>query len=227
VNDVRAVWRSGYFDRLGAAAYDFVVERERLARWLGGLSWGGHLGRLYESMRAIRERGDGSSILDVPCGGGIAFRALSPEQGVRYVAVDISPGMLRRARREAERRSLKQIELLEADVESLPFQSGSFDLCVSFNGIQCFDHPEAALREIARCLRPTGRLVGAAVVRGAGARYDRQIEFYRRRRIFGPGATVAELEGWLASSGLYPLSLERSGAIAYFTATRVTRTAST
>jgi ubiquinone/menaquinone biosynthesis C-methylase UbiE len=220
MNDVRAVWRSASFDRLGAAVYDFIVERERLARLLGRLAWGGDVRRLYASMRTIGEMADGSSILDVPCGGGVAFRALRPEQRVRYVAADISPGMLRRARRVAERRGLRQIEFLEVDVESLPFEGGTFDLCVCFNSLHCFDDPEPSLKEIARCLRPAGRLVGDAAVRGAGARFDRLIDLYRRAGVFGPGATVADLERWLVSSGLRHVSLEQSGAIAYFVATR-------
>ncbi len=218
--DARAVWRSASFDRLGAAAYDFVAERERLARWLGRLTWGGDTSRLYASMSAIGEAPDGSSILDVPCGGGIAFRALRPDQRVRYVAADVSPGMLRRARRVAERRGLAQIEFLEADVESLPFAGGLFDLCLTYNGIQCFDDPDAALRELARCVGPGGRLVGSAVLRGAGRFYDRMIDLYARRGIFGPGATADDVVRWLEALGFEDVSLEQSGAFAYFTATR-------
>jgi ubiquinone/menaquinone biosynthesis C-methylase UbiE len=115
---------------------------------------------------------DGAAILDAPCGGGLAFRALGRRQRVRYVAADLSRGMLRRARRVAERRGLGQIEFVEADIESLPFKDASFDLCLCFNSLHCFDRPQAALSEVARCLRPGGRLVGDSAIRGAGRRYD-------------------------------------------------------
>src|SRR5215208_4923451 len=53
--DVRAVWRSPWFDRVGAAAYDFFVERERLAR-IGGLAlWGSDARLLYRSLDAISD----------------------------------------------------------------------------------------------------------------------------------------------------------------------------
>jgi SAM-dependent methyltransferase len=218
--DVRAVWRSPLFDRVGAATYDFFVERERLARAGALLLWGSDARLLYRSLSAISEARDGAAILDVPCGGGLAFRALRPEQQVRYVAADLSPGMLRRARREAHRRGLDSIEVLEADVESLPFGDGSFDLCVCFNSLHCFSDPAAALREIARCLKPGGRLVGDAAVSGQGARYDLVIGIYRRRGIFGPGGTAADLEQWLASAGFDEPQIRLSGAVAYFDARR-------
>src|SRR4051794_13285007 len=216
--DVRAVWRSPWFDRFGAAGYDFFVERERLARVGGLLAWGTDTRLLYGSLDAPPSMPGGSAILDVPCGGGLAFRALRPDQRVRYVAADISPGMLRRARREAQRRGLDQIELMEADVESLPFEDQSFDLCVCLNSLHCFPDPAAGVRDIGRCLRPGGRLIGDAAVLGRGARFDALIGLYRRRGIFGPGGTAADLERWLADAGLERTRLELSGAVAYFEA---------
>ncbi len=216
--DVRAVWRNPWFDRLGAASYDFFARRERMARVGGLLLWVTDTRLLYRSLAAISDAPEGSAILDVPCGGGIAFRALRPEQRVRYVAADLSPGMLRRARREAERRGLRQVELMEADVEALPFDGASFDLCVCLNSLHCFTDPAAALREIGRCLRPGGRLIGDAAVRGRGARFDFTIRLYERRGIFGPCGTEADLKGWLAGAGFEDVRLRLSGAVAYFEA---------
>ena len=216
--DVRAVWRSPWFDRFGAATYDLFVERERLARVGALLLWGTDARLLYRSLAAISGAPDGSAILDVPCGGGVAFRALRPEQRVRYVAADLSPGMLRRARSESERRGLRQIALIEADVEALPFDDASFDLSVCLNSLHCFADPAAALREIGRCLRPGGRLIGDAAVRGRGARFDFTIRLYERRGIFGPGGTAADVERWLADAGFEQVRLRLSGAVAYFEA---------
>jgi ubiquinone/menaquinone biosynthesis C-methylase UbiE len=175
---------------------------------------------LYERLGVIMAMPGGTAILDVPCGGGLAFRALRPDQRVRYVAADLSIGMLRRAQREARRRGLGQIEFVEADVESLPFEDASFDLCVSFNSLHCFAAPAAALREMARCLRPGAQLVADSAVRGAGARFDRLIDLYSRRGIFGRVGTVEDLRRWLAGAGLEDVRVQPSGAIAHFTAQR-------
>jgi SAM-dependent methyltransferase len=101
VADVREQWREG---RINAALYDEVVERERLARVFGALLWGTDAGRLFRDIALLGEVPDGSAILDVPCGGGLALRGLRPGQAVRYVAADLSPVMLDRARGQAERR---------------------------------------------------------------------------------------------------------------------------
>jgi SAM-dependent methyltransferase len=95
VSDVRERWRSGWLE---ATVYDSVVEHERLAGVLGRLIWGADTSAFYQEIARLGEEPDGTVILDVPCGGGVAFRGLRPRQRVRYVAGDLSPVMLRRAR---------------------------------------------------------------------------------------------------------------------------------
>lgn len=100
--------------------YDAYIERPRLMRLVGRALWGIDASPLYTSMGALREMGDGAVIVDIPCGGGVAFRALSPDQDVRYIAADLSPKMLDRAQRRARRRSLEQVEFALADMTALP-----------------------------------------------------------------------------------------------------------
>jgi ubiquinone/menaquinone biosynthesis C-methylase UbiE len=211
-------WRGEWFYRVAGAPYAFVFGSKRLSRAAGWLLWRWDVRHLHRSLSAISETPENGLIVDVPCGGGIAFRGLGREQRVRYVAADISRGMLRRARRLARRRGLGQIELVEADVRSLPLENASVDLCLCFNGLDCFPEPAEAVAELARCLRPGGRLVGDTVVRGAGPRFDRLIALYQRRRIFGPGGTSADLDRWLEHAGLADVRIWRSGAVAHFTA---------
>ena len=214
---MRQSWRTG---RLNAIAYDFVVERERLARVGGALLWGTDTRRLAAEIERLGRVPAGRAVLDVPCGGGLAFRGLRPDQGVRYVAADLSPVMLDRARAEAERRRLPEIEFVEADVESLPFEDASFDLCVTLNSLHCFPDPAAALAEMARVLRPGGELRGTTVVNGAGRRQDAAIRLFRRAGAFGPGGALAEYERWLRGAGLAEVAADRSGALAYLSARR-------
>ena len=103
------------------AFYDFYIERPRLMRAIGRAIWGIDASVLYDAMRPIEEAEAGAVLADVPCGGGVAFRALAPEQDVRYVAADLCPKMLRRAKKRAEKQSLRQVQLLEADMAELPF----------------------------------------------------------------------------------------------------------
>jgi SAM-dependent methyltransferase len=213
-------WNARIVGRFGGAAYDFVVEREWLARPGGRVLWSTDTRLLFDSIQTVGEMPDGSAVLDVPCGGGVALRGLRHGQRVRYVAADISPDMLARARRQASAAGRNDIEFTEADIEQMPFADGEFDLCLCFNGLHCLPNPAAAVREIARCLAPGGRLVGDAVVRGAGIRQDLAFSALRRAGLFGSSGTIDDLEHWLIAAGLRVDRLQRSGAIAHFAATR-------
>jgi SAM-dependent methyltransferase len=87
------------------AFYDFYIERAWLMRWIGRAVWGIDASVLYASMEPISRVPGGATILDVPCGGGVAFRNLRPDQDVNYVAGDLSEKMLTRAQRRARARS--------------------------------------------------------------------------------------------------------------------------
>jgi SAM-dependent methyltransferase len=205
--------------RLSSAVYDFGVEREWLARPVGALLWGTDTRLLYESIRAIGDLPAGAAVLDVPCGGGVALRGMRQGQDIRYMAADISIAMLERTRRQAARLG-RRIAATEADIERLPFPDNEFDLCVTYNGLHCLPDPARAVRELARCLKPGGRLVGDTIVLRAGMRQDLAITAFRRAGLFGPGGTSVAVERWLTDAGLRVDRLERSGAVVHFAATR-------
>ena len=117
------------------AFYDFYVERPRLMGAIGRLIWGIDASVLYQAMKPIGEAGSGAVIGDVPCGGGVAFRALAPDQNVRYLAADLCPKVVRRARRRAAKRSLQQVEVVKADMLNLPYGDSEFDIFTSFSGL--------------------------------------------------------------------------------------------
>ena len=204
------------FDGAFGRAYSYWMERPWLARLVGLALWGGDPKPYYDSMRAIGELPEGAVVADAPCGAGAAFVALSPRQRLRYLALDLSPLMLERARQRARAFGLDQIELVEGDAERIPLESGSVDLFLSYWGLHCMPHPEAAVREIARCLRRGGRVVGAMICRGPSLR---QRLFLRPGTGgFGPGGSVDDLARWLVAAGLTKTRLEVSGAFAYFEA---------
>ena len=204
------------FDGAFGRAYSYWMERPWLARLVGLALWGGDPKPYYDSMRAIGELPEGAVVADAPCGAGAAFVALSPRQRLRYLALDLSPLMLERARQRARAFGLDQIELVEGDAERIPLENGSVDLFLSYWGLHCMPHPEAAVREIARCLRRGGRVVGAMICRGPSLR---QRLFLRPGTGgFGPGGSVDDLARWLVAAGLTKTRLEVSGAFAYFEA---------
>jgi SAM-dependent methyltransferase len=205
------------FDGPFGGVYAYYIEHEAISRAIGRAVWGADVRPYYESMRRIADVPRGGLIVDAPCGAGVAFRGLSPEQEARYVAVDLSEAMLARARAAAAGRGLETIELVRADAAAIPVESGVADLFLSHFGLHCFADPAAAVREAARCLRAGGRLEGSLIARGPS----------RRQRMlvrpglggFGPGGTVADLSRWLKEAGLREERVIESGCFVYFSAT--------
>jgi ubiquinone/menaquinone biosynthesis C-methylase UbiE len=96
----------------------------------------------------------GEQILDAACGTGRYTVALY-EAGVEVTGCDFSPAMLTIARAK-----LPSVELLEADLnQPLPFLDASFDAVLCAQALKHLPELHAAIREFARVLRPTGRLV--------------------------------------------------------------------
>jgi ubiquinone/menaquinone biosynthesis C-methylase UbiE len=95
--------------------------------------------------------------LDAGCGTGFLSFELAA-RGHRVTGVDFAPAMVAEARRKAAERGVA-IRLEEADAEQLPFAPGSFDLVISRHVLWTLPHPEAAIDEWIRVLRPGGRLV--------------------------------------------------------------------
>jgi SAM-dependent methyltransferase len=107
----------------------------------------------------------GDCALDVACGTGIVARAAAERVGPTgaVVGLDLNPGMLAIARSAATEHSA--IEWVEASADTLSFPSESFDIVYCQLGLQYFPDRAAALRNMRRMLRPTGRL-GLMVWRG-------------------------------------------------------------
>jgi ubiquinone/menaquinone biosynthesis C-methylase UbiE len=197
------------------ACYDFYIERAWLMRLIGRVVWGIDASVLYASMEPISHIADGATILDVPCGGGVAFRALRHDQDIRYIAGDLSEKMLSRAKRRASRRSLNQIEVLAANMTALPFPDGQADLFLSYSGLHMVDDPEQAIHEIARCLKPGGQLIGTTFL-AQGPR--------RARALFGIGSRSGhplpprreDLHRWLIHAGMVDVAIGPQSGFAAF-----------
>jgi len=204
-----------------ATIYDFLVETRAIGHPIARIGAGTDFGLLWKAADIIGEIPDGSVILDIPCGGGVALRGLRPHQDVRYIAADISDAMLDRTRDAARERGLPQVEYVGADVADLPFDDATFDLVVSFTGLHCFPEPRASMAEIARVVKPGGRLSGSAVLNDSGIRHAPMRVSGRLSGLMGPSASSSELRDWLATDGFEDIALTRSGGITYFTARRV------
>lgn len=138
----------------------FVYSRKRLQPWLD---------------KVIPTQGGGSRLLDVGCGTGHQLRDLSA-RGFEIAGVDGSEEMLNIARRVNP-----GVDLKSADVESLPYETASFDFVLSIEVLRYLPDFRKAVREMGRVLRPGGtalvtacprfNLNGYAIVNSVAARF--------------------------------------------------------
>jgi ubiquinone/menaquinone biosynthesis C-methylase UbiE len=105
----------------------------------------------------------GAVVVDLPCGTGQSFTTLAPALGEtgRIVGVDLSPGMLREAKRRVERDGLARVSLVEKDARELTSEDlgATPDRLLVFLGMTVFPDHEAVFAHLWSLLAPGGRCV--------------------------------------------------------------------
>lgn len=172
------------------------------------------LQRLDEVLRRVNEIRAGDRVLDIGCGTGHTTRAAAaaaPDGGA--LGVDISSPAIERARELAAAQGLRNVAFECADAQVHPFAPACVDVAISRFGTMFFDDPAAALGNIARALRPGGRLV--MMVWQAGERNEWDVAV--RRALDGTTRPVATSAGSEAFSLADPIAtthtLERAGFV--------------
>jgi ubiquinone/menaquinone biosynthesis C-methylase UbiE len=102
----------------------------------------------------------GERIVDVGCGAGldslIAARMVGPQGQV--LGIDMTAAMLEKARQGASATGLNNVTFLEGYAEALPVPEGWADVVISNGALNLMPDKVAALAEMARVLKPGGRL---------------------------------------------------------------------
>ncbi|KAB2912459.1 MAG: class I SAM-dependent methyltransferase [Hyphomicrobiaceae bacterium] len=177
--------------------------------------------RLGQTTDALEERlilelaapVQGLRVLDVGCGDAMLLTALAGK-GASATGVDASPAMLSGGRAKAKAAGL-DIAFVGGDAEALPFPDAAFDTATAI-AVLCFvPDAERAVREIARVLRPGGRLVIGELGRHSLWAAKRRIsgwlgsDTWRKARF----RSTTELRGIVEASGLSIESVR--GAVFY------------
>jgi SAM-dependent methyltransferase len=119
----------------------------------------------------------GEDVLDVACGtGNAALRAA--QAGATVVGVDLTPELFQAGRRLATEAAV-EIDWIQGDAEELPFEDESFDVVLSTFGCMFAPRHRIAAHEIARVLRPGGRLgIASWTPEGAMGAFFRTVGAY-------------------------------------------------
>jgi SAM-dependent methyltransferase len=108
-----------------------------------------------EALRLVPAAGE---VLDVAAGPG-SLTLLAARSATRVHAVDFAPAMLEALRARAAAAGITNVVPQLADAQSLPFPAGSFDVAYSMFGVIFFPDRSRGLAELARVLRPGGRVL--------------------------------------------------------------------
>jgi SAM-dependent methyltransferase len=101
-----------------------------------------------------------AQVLDVGCGAGQTTREAARLAGAgSATGIDLSARMLDLARRRAQREGLANVRFEQADAQVADLGVNRYDRVISRNGVMFFGDPEAAFANLARALKPDGRMV--------------------------------------------------------------------
>lgn len=139
-------------------------------------------------------------IADLGAGDG-NFSLLLAQQAQRVIAVDNSEKMLEVGREQAARLGLGNIEFRAGDMEGLPVDADSVDVAFFSQSLHHALHPQRALAEAARILRPGGRVV---VLDLAKHRFEEARELYADEWL---GFSESEMDAMLTSAGFANVSV--------------------
>ena len=151
----------------------------------------------------------GQTVLDLGAGGGfdcfLAAQKVGPSGLV--IGVDMTPDMIDKARRNAEKVEVDNVEFRLGEIEHLPVADNSVDVIISNCVINLSPDKAAVYHDAFRVLRSGGRLVISDVV----ARVQLPEELTNDLRMIsdcvGGAATVEEITGWLEADGYANISI--------------------
>jgi len=133
-------------------------------------------------------------VADLGAGEG-SFALLLSQRAVRVIAVDSSARMIEVGREQAARHGVKNIDYRLGDMEEIPIGAGEVDVVFFSQSLHHALHPERALAEAARILKPQARIVILDLVKH---RFEEARELYADEWL---GFSEAELETMLEKAG--------------------------
>ena len=165
---------------------------------------------------AVAELHEGERVLDLGSGGGIdvllSARRVGPTG--RAFGLDMTDEMLALAQRNAATAGATNVEFLKGHIEAIPLPAASIDVVISNCVVNLAADKPAVFREIARVLRPGGRIVITDIVADDTLTPERRAELGSYAGCIAGALSFSEFRTGLESAGLTDISLTISHAVA-------------
>jgi SAM-dependent methyltransferase len=158
---------------------------------------------------AVAELREGETVLDLGSGGGIDVLLSAKRVGPtgRAIGLDMTDEMLALARRNAAETNATNVEFLKGHIEAIPLPAGSVDVVISNCVVNLAADKPAVFAEIARVLRPGGRIGITDIVADDALTPAERAERGSYAGCIAGALSVSEFTTGLADAGLTDVSL--------------------
>ena len=165
---------------------------------------------------AVAELHEGERVIDLGSGGGIDILLSAKRVGPsgRVFGLDMTDEMLALAQRNIAEAGATNVELLRGHIEEIPLPANSVDVVISNCVVNLAADKSAVFREIARVLRPGGRIGITDVVADDSLTPEQRAERGSYVGCIAGALSFSEFEDGLRGAGLVDVSLTRTHSVA-------------
>ena len=158
---------------------------------------------------AVAELHEGERVLDLGSGGGIDVLLSAKRVGPtgRAIGLDMTEEMLALAQKNADKAGVENVEFLKGMIEEVPLPQGSVDVVISNCVINLAADKSAVFREIARVLRPGGRVGVTDIVADDSLTPAERAERGSYAGCIAGALSVSEYDSGLKEAGLVDVSI--------------------
>ncbi|MEM7479380.1 MAG: arsenite methyltransferase [Planctomycetota bacterium] len=170
---------------------------------------GANMGLGCGNPRAIASLKPGEVVLDLGSGGGFdCFLALKEvgESGAVF-GVDMTPDMVSKARDNAEKLGVENVEFRLGEIENLPVADDLIDVIISNCVINLSPDKSRVFREAYRALKPGGRLAISDIVASAELPEEQQSDMTLLTGCMAGASLISEVESMLEESGFESITI--------------------
>ena len=174
---------------------------------------------------AVAELREGETVLDLGSGGGIdvllSARRVGPTGSA--IGLDMTDEMLELARRNAEEAGATNVEFLRGEMEAIPLPDASVDVVISNCVVNLSADKPRVLREVARVLRPGGRVGISDVIADPDMDETTRGDMQQWTGCVAGALTRDEYERHLASAGLVDVEVQETHRVHRFAGSAIVR----